>query len=42
MVPVLIIREQVPRPPVKNGIGSYSLNLTRRSNLLPWYTSGFQ
>lgn len=30
------------RPPVKNGKGSHSLNLTRRPDLLPWYTSGFQ
>lgn len=34
--------DPLPRPPVKNGNGSCSLNLTRRADLLPWYTSGFQ
>lgn len=42
LVPVLIIRAQHPRPPVKNGNGSHSLNLTRRLGQMPWYTSGFQ
>ena len=42
MICVFFIRTSVLRPPVKNGKGSQSLNLTRRLGLMPWYTSGFQ
>ena len=34
--------DPLPRPPVKNGKGCHSLNLTRQLAAVPWYTSGFQ
>lgn len=42
MVPVLIIRVQLLKTPVKIGMICYPLNLTRRLDPVPWYTSGFK